>query len=386
MSRSQPSLDFSGENWPTPAQLSLLHACLDSGPAALAAWRSWQEQVALDDVDDASARLVSHLWHNLRRLGGDDKDLGRYQGIFRKHWYENQLRFKQAAEVLRLCHGAGVPTLALKGVPLALLYYPETAMRPMTDFDFLVRPDHAERARQALVAAGWVMVSNQNPVRGAKEWTFRHPGGGEADMHWRILSTSFARDAEDRFWRDAEPVACGGVQTLALNPTDQLFHVCVHGFPANTTAPMRWMVDAIMILRKREIDWERLLDLMRTHHTSAILHHALSYLRRHLAAPIPDEVMHRIAASPVEEWEAGELQAMSRIGYRALSRRIFWYEFLRFRHSTPGECPRPLFGAYLYYLETRYGRGRIWQLPFVAVAKFSLRGWLKLRRFARVAP
>lgn len=386
---TQPDLDFSGRNWPDPLQRLLLRACLGTGESAIAAWREWQGRIALDDIDYASLRLIPLLSHQLRQAGVEHPDLGRYRGIYRKSWYENQVLFRLAAQVTQLCQAAGIPVLVLKGVPLAHFYYAETALRPMTDFDFLVRPHQAEAARVALQGAGWILTSNQHPVRGSKEWSFTHPDGGTIDLHWRLGATSFARDAEDAYWRDAEKFSLNGIATLTLCPTDHFFHACVHGVPANWMAPFRWMTDAMMILRKREIDWDRLLALAQSHRVTFLLRHALHYLRTQLDAPIPDEILERIALLPIEPWEPAELRVMRRPGLRTLYWRILWYDFQRFRLSTAGECPPGFTAAYGYYVHARFGHVGVWLMPVVALRKIArhLKRLLTLRfRAARRRP
>jgi len=355
---SQPALDFSGRNWPDPLQLLLLRACLDAGDEAVAAWREWQQRIALDDIDYASLRLIPLLSHRLRSMGAAGPDSGRYLGIQRKSWYETQMAFRRASEVTRLCQSAGIPIMVLKGIPLASLYYPAKELRPMADFDFLVRPGDVERTTAALEAAGWQRMRLSFSLRTGKELAFRHPTLGEADLHWRILGSTYQRTAEEKYWAAARPFQLGGFPLLTLNSTDLLYHVCIHGVPANTVAPMRWIVDALMILRKDTIDWTRLLGHMETECTGVMLHHAFVFLRRHFTAPIPDHVIASIAAAQVQKWESAELRSAGETGFASLYRQILWFEFQRYRRTALDDCPRSLLPAYLAYVHARLDTNR----------------------------
>lgn len=373
-------LDFSGANWPNPTQLLLLQACLSSGAEAVSAWRAWQSKIALDDIDYGSLRLIPLLYHNLRQLDVVDDDLGRYQGIHRKYWYENQLRFRQAADVIKLCQNAGIPTLALKGVPLAHLYYPETSLRPMSDFDVLVPYDQPHHAMATLQAAGWVLVSRLTSVRGTNAWTFAHPKGGNTDLHWRILMTRLGPDSDILLWQSAEKFSFSNTHTLTLNPTDHLFHTCVHGMPANEVASLRWIVDAMMILRKSTIDWERLLIQSQDHSVVRMIHHAFSYLHTFLNAHVPESILERMAAAPFESWEKAELKNLGSHSYIAFSQRVLWLEFQRYRRNMQEMPPLSILSSYSRYLEIRLGLDHISQLPWYALKKTGRLSMTKFRK------
>jgi hypothetical protein len=382
MNRRLRPLSFTARNWPSPIQLLLLRACLGDGAEAIAAWRAWQKRIEFDDIDLSSQRLVPLLHHNLTRLGVDDPCLGRYRGISRKCWYENQLLFQRTAATLELLHGAGIPTLVLKGVALAHLYYPGTALRPMSDFDIMVPLDRAEEALQLLVNAGWEGLVHSAYLRkptphvfqGGHSWNFNNPAGGHVDLHWRALKLNLAPGAEDNLWRGAEKFRFAHTETLTLNATDHLLHTCLHGLPKNNVPSMRWVADAIMILRSRVIDWDRLLAEMQVHRASVMMLYALTYLRDFFAAPVPDQVLERIRALPLETWEYHEFASM------ANNRRVAWrlqkwfYGFLRFRRTMPAAATRSLPGSYMRYWTMRWDIEHPKEIP--AAAGRRMAGWV----------
>ena len=55
--------------WPTPIQLLLLRACLESGAEARGAWEEWSSIVNLDYLDHQSCYLLPMLDNNLRAIG-----------------------------------------------------------------------------------------------------------------------------------------------------------------------------------------------------------------------------------------------------------------------------------------------------------------------------
>jgi len=124
------------------------------------------------------------------------------------------------------------------------------------------------------------------------------------------------RGADDVFWKKAEPVTVGGAPTHILNPTHQLLHTCLHGGRYNEFHPMRWIGDAMYILRKDEgkIDWDELLELGRFHHMLLVLRSALRLLAKEFRAPIP--------VSVVEEENRIRPTYMETTRYRLITERV----------------------------------------------------------------
>ena len=234
---------------PRPDQLLLLRAALSDGDDALRAWARWSEQVGLDAAERASQRLLPLVYANLRRLGADDPELPRLKGLYRHAWYRNQLLFRRVAEVVRRFREAGVETLVLKGIALSVLHYRDSGVRPMEDADVLVRPDRAAEAVGLLLASGWrplEVVPAYLEVKHAHP--FEHEAGERLDLHWNAL---WEAAPDDDLWSAAVPLEVAGEPTLALDPTDQLLHVCVHGVQWDPTPAIRWVADAVTVDPRR---------------------------------------------------------------------------------------------------------------------------------------
>jgi hypothetical protein len=82
----------------------------------------------------------------------------------------------------------------------------------------------------------------------------------------------------------------------ALCPTDELLHALVHGAAWNEIPPVRWVADAMTIIRAAPIDWERLLHLTRDLHVTLPVRAACDYLVRVFQAPIPQHTRNSLAA------------------------------------------------------------------------------------------
>jgi hypothetical protein len=288
--------DNEGYFWPTAEQEYLLKAVLLKGQAALSAWKSWAAIVDFDRLDAGSQRLLPLLYKNLVEQEVRHPVIEVYKGFYRMAWYKNHLLCHRLIGVLRLFKRHGISALLLKGVALISLYYQDWALRPMNDFDLLVDRDQALRAIDLLCRHGWSLLEATpaaSDLQARHACTLVDATGIELDLHWRVMHES-GRFEDDDFFKDAAMrIDFNGMSVSVLSSTDQLFHVLVHGVRWNPIAPLRWVPDAMMILRQDgvKIDWQRFLREARNRRLVAPLKKSLIYLADEFAAPIPVEIM-----------------------------------------------------------------------------------------------
>jgi hypothetical protein len=292
---------------PTPIQELLLKAALLEGDVALSAWREWKSAADIDRIDSGSYRLLPLLHANLRALGVEDPLMDRLKGIRQRTWYANQVLFRDLAALLRTFHGAGMETMVLKGAALATLHYLDVGLRPMTDFDILVRPSDAAEAIRMLTETGWI-AKNRPPTTRLDRYCgyihsipFWRQDNVECDLHWHVLPECCNDGADDAFLRDAVPLRIHDVETRALSPTFQILHACIHGARWNEVPPLRWIVDTMMVLRSAggAVDWELLFREAVEWRLVLPLREALGYFVSLLNAPIPADLLAHLARQPV---------------------------------------------------------------------------------------
>jgi hypothetical protein len=290
---------------PTPEQQLLLQACLFDGEAAVAAWQAWRSRVALERIDLGSSRLLPLLVHRLHELGVQDAALSAYRGVQRRSWARNQMLFRGAGEVLRRLRGAGIEAMALKGVVLASACYETMSLRPMGDLDLLVQRGDVLGALNALESLGWTLQAPGPRPRTAADFALRHacayedPANPEVsvDLHWRLLWEKHSPEAEAAMWERAVAFEVGGEPCLRPSPADVLLHVCAHGAKWNGIAPLRWVADATLLLRREPIDWTHLVAQAARLRVELALAQTLAYLRDVIGAPVdPDALAALVAA------------------------------------------------------------------------------------------
>jgi hypothetical protein len=117
-----------------------------------------------------------------------------------------------------------------------------------------------------------------------------------------VLWESCHEQADHSFWAHSVPIEMGGIQTRALGPADQLLHVCVHGARWTPLPPLRWVADALLVMRRAgdALDWGYFLEQAQRLRVTLPLRDTLSYLRQHFATDIPAGVVAALAASTTE--------------------------------------------------------------------------------------
>ena len=307
-----------GGAWPTRNQAVLLAAALRSGEAARQAWQTWKHAVDFEaGLDGGSYRLLPLVYRNLSQQGLDDPLLGRLKGVYRLTWYKNQLLFRTLGEILQRLSAAGIPTLLLKGAALTQLYYRDLGLRPMDDTDVLVPEAQLSAALETLTRAGWSpkvlaldkLTAEHRALR--PSCGFSDGAGRELDLHWHVLMECCEPGADVDFWSSALPETFEGTATQTLSTTDHLLHICLHGLAPNVVPPVRWIADAMTLLRVAgpQVDWDLLCERAEARGLSLLLHGALHYLQVEQQAPVPATALSRLQAAPATAQQQREYRA-----------------------------------------------------------------------------
>jgi hypothetical protein len=380
--QSVNSLQFKGGAWPTPEKELLLRAALLQGEPAINAWHDWKSNVDVDQLDVGSLRLLPLLYRNLRTHGVEDSLMNKFKGVYRFTWYKNQLLFNNMAVLLRSFQNAGIQTMILKGAALTLLHYRDHGLRPMGDFDVLIHTKQIAEAVNLLKELGWkprieppkVFTERYTSIISRLE--FNDVIGQGFDLHWHLLQECCCEDADDPFWDGAILTSLHNVSTYALNPTDQLLHICVHGATYHSAAPFRWVADAMTIINtsKTEIDWNRLSAYAQKHRLILPLRNALKYLRCIFSASVPTAVLQNMQVMPVSKAERIEYEAKARptesLGpFRALWLHYIWLHYISYSRQMKSIGLLKRLIGFPVVLRDIWGLKHVWQLLFYVTVK-----------------
>jgi hypothetical protein len=380
--RSPVALHFA-----TPSQLLLLRAALLEGPAAEEAAQEWFASVqeaagpGFLRLEQGARRLLPLVYRNVKEaIPSELRDILRR--VYLQYWADNQKLFRRLEERLAWFQAGGIPTMVLKGAALSVLHYRDKGIRPMSDFDILIPVDLARQVVGRLQRDGWSPVT-YHPRVSQNAYFYRHIHGmslthrehGDLDLHWHVLHAATFRGADRAFWDHSVPLTLNTIVTRALNPTDQLLHGCVHGFAANHVVPIRWIADALTILRTSQVDWSRLVELARHLSVSIPLTATLSFLRDTFPTPIPGDVLGQLAAIRVDASERRYFSRLSKFDRSASE--IFAENWERHRRASRDMPPLLRLASLPQQFQLHYNLPQLTDLgPFA----FSLLG----KRIARM--
>lgn len=361
-----------GNLWPSLAQQQLLRAALLDGEDALQAFSAWREDVDLEgELGYPVLRLLPLVYHNLLRLRSDDPFMGRLKGVYRRFWCENQTLFFKMQPVVQCLHDGGIDVLILKGAPLVLSYYRNHALRPMSDVDVVIPVEQMPQALALLKESGWSFFTETTD----DSLKYFHAvlcfnGNLQLDLHYHFLRECVNTSCDRWFWSDVEPLEFQGMHVLQLAPTALLLHTIVHGMRWNEETPIRWIPDALMILRQRggEIDWDRLLAFADSQRLTYRLALGLTYLVEHFCIELPEAVRQRLS-----NYRPGILERIantvmfgdySRLYDHPLTKQ--WVMFAEYCALSDEPNPFRLIWGFSHYLRYRWNlRGRLEIIPTV---------------------
>jgi hypothetical protein len=207
-------------------------------------------------------------------------------------------------EALLALEGAGIPVVVLKGPYVASRFYPEPALRPYSDVDIMVRPEHQAAVGEVCAKLGYVVEEDHGGEDAA------HPGTSESqfetlyihrdsrlklDVHYDHLQLGLRPRDLDGFWRRCR--AWPFLRAHPLVPSDgDLFialavHLHRHGFNR-----LLWLKDLDLMIRGADLDWAWLRATAKAEGVSASFKYCLVLAQRLLATPLPSEAA-RWAAS-----------------------------------------------------------------------------------------
>ncbi|MBZ5724952.1 MAG: nucleotidyltransferase family protein [Acidobacteriia bacterium] len=299
------------EPWPTPLQEQVLLAGLGDGTEGSRALRAASSAGGEDALDDACLALLPLLY---RRWAGSESELvlaGKKAHL--AVWRQNQDRLLHLASLVGDFEAAGIPVLVLKGAALVLRHYRDAGLRSMRDFDVLVHERDLDAAIGRLERAGYAAEGNYRKcdvlrrMRVGHAWQFSR-GDQSCDLHWRPVVRCYSPEVTRLFWQGAESVTAADRAVRVPSPTEQLFHVCVHGLQWDWVPQVRWIADALTVLGE-PIDWDRLCHLAEAAAMRVRLSRALRYLQVRFAAPVPEGLAERLAGM-APRWEQREYRLL----------------------------------------------------------------------------
>ena len=333
----------------------LVRAALSADPDAREhAYAGWRRQVDVDLLDSPELRMLPMLVDRFAADASDDPVAERLRRVVRFTWLSSQLLVSKTLPVLKSLEEAGVPVVIVKGGAVLEHTGINPGLRPMDDLDVLVPVDRVFDAAEVLstldleTTQSLPTPENDELLAMANGLNLKDGKGVDLDLHWHLLECSRHPRADAGFHARARPGRLRDHEIAVLSPEDTLVNVVEHGHRWSPEPALRWTSDATLLIRRCDLDWDRVATTAREHRLGVVMSEALDYLADSVQAPVPEEVrrdLRRVRPTPAQ-WhrrhrrpaipEDGGPSAPGRLG-RALDA---WDDYAQ-RTLPPGRKGRP---------------------------------------------
>lgn len=363
----------------SPSQKLLLKVALGRDDVVRQAWSEWKSKNDIEQLDFSSFRLLPMVSKKIEAFVPREPLLSKLKGVYRYNWARNQKTLHRTKLLLASIQETKSPVLVLKGLALALSNYRDIGLRYMNDVDLLVPEISAESLLAHLRSKGYTGVQashhTYNPVWHAA--TLQDGTGARFDIHWHALFLTSHHGLTEQFWKHSHSMDLGDFRVNVLDPTDQLIHVCIHGFSWAEEPSIRWIADAHVILSDplQSIDWSRLVSTARTFRLTSMLFKMFDYLKSDFDLPIPTQTINQLRQSSRPGWEEREQRVRSFPTGVVSAARLVYYAYRRTKESDRhANMTFTQFLTHYRYLD------RPSQLPKALVSWAAKKSWSRLMK------
>lgn len=365
------------KSFPNNEELLFLQLLLCKDEVFLELFKQWSTHIEFEKIDHATSRLLPLLYKRLRKFSYTHDLSARIQGVYKLAWIKNQRLLDALGKIVPLLEERGISVLALKGIPLLLQAYQDVGARFLGDADLLIHPRYAKQAVEIMRQAGWKLESDRFPIyaqlsndtlqRAIKEATFINDQHIEVDIHWRLFDFSDERKETlsfEELWERSLPFSSKDKTYHMPSPEDMLMHVIIHGSEGNSHRTLRWVTDAVAIIKTFEINWDQLLVEIKKGDRAVEMVVALSFLELYEFVMLPESFTQALFQIPLSEKEK------TRYYRRANALKIRWGSFPRlwrtyWKYESRGAFPLSLV-HFFDYLALVWGFEKKWEVfPFV---------------------
>ncbi|MGC2478853.1 MAG: nucleotidyltransferase family protein, partial [Candidatus Sulfotelmatobacter sp.] len=283
----------------------------------------------------------------------------------------------------------GIDAVPYKGVVMSEVYYGDMALRQSGDIDLFVRKrdvGHVKAALRELEYTTRLVIREElleDYIAAGYEWTFDSLAGPNLlELQWALQPRFYAVDFDmDGLFERAVKVTLAGRSVRTPSPEDLLLVLAVHA-AKHVWGRLIWLCDIAQILKRENLDWDRVQDRAREFGIERILHVTFLLANRFLETAIPEAIESAVLADQAARGLAEEIAAALAAGASYNTQQISYFRLmmrLRERRAdrmrflarltfTPGpgewesvRLPRVLFPLYrvvrLGRLAGRFARG-----------------------------
>ena len=220
-----------------------------------------------------------------------------------KHAYHrtlsHNLRNLNALDLLRNNLPADIPLLTIKGPTLLEHIYHNPALRPMTDIDILVKPEHLNMLKECLQAQNYLSPDQYPDIYIKDNVIFDiHTDPFHAN---RIQQRLQAVPIQiERLWQDAIPLNKTHQNLFMFGLPDQILTLSIHALKHGYERHI-WLFDILYSLKAcfQNNTWSHVEEHCKKHNATRILSLTLHAIQIHLAQHLPEPLLKLQKSFPI---------------------------------------------------------------------------------------
>ncbi len=196
---------------------------------------------------------------------------------------------------------AGIPVIPLKGLYLADLLYDDSALRPTSDLDLLVKVQDFDKSQRVLEEAGCAKLADEE--QGAEYHVSYVTTDGSAghvliELHRALGESHVAGLDIEAIWRAAAPSTWEDRTIWTMAPQDLFLYTCLHAVK-DGLASIRSLLDITLLLERygQDLPWQELAQQVNRARIETPISLSLLLSRELLEASVPSEFLAAIRPS-----------------------------------------------------------------------------------------
>jgi len=229
--------------------------------------------------------------------------------------------YRELERLLESVRRAGLRAALTKGGRLALDLYPEPALRPFWDVDFIVHPSDWPALKKILGDIGYTETTNSGGGPAAADppldWAYSpyfRKGPLFLEFHFTPLGLHFPNGKNDGLWSSASRLRVRGTEAMVLPVEHELCYLCIHA-QQHSYQRLVWLSDIAEMALRPGLDWERVLRISRAERVRGPVFYGLYLANALWPGTVPPGPLAELRPGPFERaglrilWPAGAAAA-----------------------------------------------------------------------------
>jgi len=247
--------------------------------------------------------IIPLLYRQLERHASElvpSADFAKLKLQYQENHARNIVLTDELCRLINLFNDAGIESIPYKGPALALFAYDDLALRRFVDLDVIVKKAEVLRARDLLLADGYVpsksltLAQQELLLRTQHNLQFaRENRRLLLELHWEVAPHLFASSVqENELWQNLTTINLNGTELKSLAADDLLFSLCVHG-SRHLWERLGWICDVAELIARHQLNWPALLQRAAETDSERMFLLGLYLAQKLLGTNLPPEVQQR---------------------------------------------------------------------------------------------